>query len=153
MNTPKWTHISISPSIFPPTCTYTFTTLHLLHTLFRNPKTPPHHHSSLLKFFKKKKKNKKRKRRKVKRKREIRSYKKENKWEHLLPLSLPPLSSPSSTLSITIHLTWEYNHHKWYLLCFYNPLCFISMFAFSQVIPLEIASFISFRLPTWCLQR
>ena len=53
MNTPKWTHISISPSIFPPTCAYTFTTLHLLHTLFRNPKTPPHHHSSLLKCLKK----------------------------------------------------------------------------------------------------
>ena len=52
MNTPKWTHISISPSIFPPTCTYTFTTLHL-HTLFRNPKTLPHHHFSLLKCLKK----------------------------------------------------------------------------------------------------
>ena len=134
MNTPKWTHISISPSIFPPTCAYTFTTLHFLHTLFRNPKTPPHHHSSLLKYFKKKRR-KKRKRRKVKRKREIWSYKKENKWEHLLPSSLP------STLSIIIHLTWEYNHHKWYLLCFYNPLCFISIFAFSQVISLEIVSF------------
>ena len=86
------------------------------------------------------KKKKKRKRRKVKRKREIRSYKKENKWENLLPLSLPPLSSPPSTLSIIIHLTWEYNHHKWYLLCFYNPLSFISIFAFSQVIPLEVVS-------------
>ena len=90
----------------------------------------------------KKMKKKKRKRRKVKRKREIRSYNKENKWEHLLPLSLPPLSSPPSTLSIIIHLTWEYNHPKWYLLCFYNPLCFINIFAFSQVIPLEIVSFI-----------
>ena len=151
MNTPKWTQISISPSIFPPTCAYTFTTLHLLHTLFRNPKTPPHHHCSLLKYFKKK--QRKRKRRKFKRKREIRSYKKGNKWEHPLPLSLPPLSSPPSTLSIIIHLTWEYNYHKWYLLCFYNPLCFISMFAFSQVIPLEIVSFISFNLLTRCIQR
>ena len=146
MNTPKRTHIPISPSIFLPTCTYTFTTLHFLHTLFRNLKTPPHHHSSLLKCFKKKMK-------KVKRKREIRSYKKENKWEYLLPLSLPPLSSPPSTLSITIHLTWEYNYHKWCLLCFYNPLCFISIFAFSQVIPLEIVSFISFSLLTRCIQR
>ena len=152
MNTPKWTHISISPSIFPPTCAYTFTTLHLLHTLFRNLKTPPHHHSSLLKCLKKTKK-KKRKRIKVKRKREIRSYKKENKWEHLLSLSLPPLSSPPSTLSIIIYLTCEYNHHKWYLLCFYNPLCFISIFAFSQVIPLKIVSFISFSLLTRCIQR
>ena len=154
MNTPKWIHTSISPSTFSPTCAYTFTTLHLLHTLFRNPKTPPHHHSSLPKCLKKmKKKKKKRKRRKVKRKREIRSYKKENKWEHLLPLSLPPLSSPPSTLSIIIHLTWEYNHHKWYLLWFYHPLCFISIFAFSQVIPLEIVSFISFSLLTRCIQR
>ena len=151
MNTPKWTHTSISPSIFPPTCAYTFTKLQFLHTLFRNPKTPPHHHSSLLKCFKKMKK--KRKRRKVKRKREIRSYKKGNKWEHLLPLSLPPLSSPPSTLSIIIHLTWEYNHHKWYLLWFYNPLYFISIFAFSQVIPLEIVSFISFSLLTRYIQR
>ena len=94
-----------------------------------------------------KKMKKKRKRRKLK-KREIRSYKKENKWEHLLPLSLPPLS----TLSMIIHLTWEYNHHKWYLLWFY-PLCFISIFAFSQVIPLEIVSFISFSLLTRCIQR
>ena len=152
------THISISPSIFLPTCTYTFTTLHLLHTLFRNPKTPPHHHSSLLKCLKKEEEEEeeeeeeKRKRRKVK-KREIRSYKRENKWEYLLPLSLPPLSSPPSTLSITFHLTWEYNYHKWHLLCFYNPLCFISIFAFSQVIPLEIVSFISFSLLTRCIQR
>ena len=54
------THISISPSIFLPTCTYTFTTLHLLHTLFKNPKTPPHHHSSLLKCLKKGRRRKER---------------------------------------------------------------------------------------------
>ena len=59
MNTPKWTHISISPSIFPPTCGYTFTTLHFLHTLFKNPETAPHHHSSLLKCLKKNKEEKK----------------------------------------------------------------------------------------------
>ena len=110
-------------------------------------------HIIILVFFFLKKKKKKRKRRKVKRKREIRSYKKENKWEYLLPLSLPPLSSPPSTLSIIIHLTWECNHHKWYLLCFYNPLCFISIFAFSQVILLEIVYFISFSLLTRCIQR
>ena len=124
-------HSQVNPHIhftfhFFSTCAYTFTILHFLHTLFRNPKTPPHHHSSLLKCLKKKK----RKRSKVKRKREIRSYKKENKWEHLLPLSLLLLSSPSSTISIIIHLTWEYNHHKWYLLLilsstlFYQHICF-----------------------------
>ena len=59
MNTHKWIHTSISPSTFPPTCAYTFITLHLLHTLFRNPKTPPHHHSSLLKCFKKNEEEKK----------------------------------------------------------------------------------------------
>ena len=133
---------------FFPTCTYTFTTLHLLHTFFRNPKTPPNHHSSLLKCLKNEEEKKEEKSQKKER---IRSYKKENKWEYLLPLSLPPLSSPPSTQSITIHLTWEYNYHKWYLLCFYNPLCFISIFAFSQVIPLEILSFISFNLLTRCI--
>ena len=57
MNTPKWIHTSISPSTFSPTCAYTLTILHLLHTLFWNPKTPPHHHSSLLKCLKTNKKN------------------------------------------------------------------------------------------------
>ena len=111
-------------------------TSHLLHTLFINPKNSSislcHSYEML------KKKKKKRKRRKVKRKSEIRSYKKENKWGNLLPSSLPPPSSPPSTLSI--HLIWEYNYHKWYLLCFKSTL-FICIFAFNHDIPLEIVSF------------
>ena len=116
-------------------------------------KTPPHHHSNLLKCLKKNKKIKKRERRKVKRKREIRSYKKENKWEYLLPLSLLhyhlhhlPYPSPSTSLGSIIIISGTF-------FVFINPLCFISMFSFNKIIPLEIVSFISFSLLTRCIQR
>ena len=92
---------------------------------------------------------KKRKRSNVKRKREIRSYKKkENKWEHLLPLSLPhyhlhhlPYPSSSTSLGSIIIISGTFFD-------FIIHFVLSAYFAFSQVIPLEIVSFISFSLLT-----
>ena len=151
INTPKWTHISISPSIFLRTCTYTFTTLHLLHTLFRNPKTP-HHHSSLLKCLKKRRRRKERgEKSKEREKSEVTRRKiSENIFYLYLYLHYHlhhlPYPSPSTSLGSIIIISGS-------LFVFYNPLCFISMLAFSQIIPLEIVSFISFSLLTRYIQR
>ena len=64
--------------------------------------------------------------RKSKQKREIRrNENKENKLgKYLLFHSISTTSTTIPTifhlplLSITIHIIWEYNYHKWYLLCF-----------------------------------
>ena len=87
----------------------------------QNPTTPPHPYFIYI-IFKFQKQTKE----KNQGKREIRSEKKENKLGNIF---LPPSSLPSTLSSITIHIIWECNYHKWYLLCFsiyfvYLHICF-----------------------------
>ena len=127
------THTSITS---PPHSSYMYTFLQTLQTLFK----PPRNNSSIslfhvnsfeiLKYVTKEKQKRKRKRqgkRKEKKKekeRNRRSEKKENKLEEYLLFSTPPsLPFPSIPTSITIHIIWELNYHKWYHLCFLNPFC------------------------------
>ena len=97
--------------------------------------TPPFRVNSfeILKYFLKyiyivtKKKLKRQGKRKEKIKKEInrRSEKKENKLEEYLLLFHHHLYHFHLSLpSITIHIIWELNYHKWYHLCFLkNPFC------------------------------
>ena len=134
-HTPKWlTHPSHLLYI-PLTCTYPFKTLHFTfwQTLFK-----PRNNSSISLFcvnsfeilkyllknsYKKNKQKKKKRKRQGKTKKEKernrRSEKKENKLEEYLLFFYHHLYHFHISLSsITIHIIWELNYHKWYLLCF-----------------------------------
>ena len=136
------TYISI---ISPPHSSHMYTFLQTLHftfwqTLFK----PPQNNSfislfhvnsfEILKYVTKAKQKRKRKRqgkRKEKKKekeRNRRSEKKENKLEEYLLLFHYHLYHFHLS-SITIHIIWELNYHKWYHLCFkihfvYTHICF-----------------------------
>ena len=129
---PSDSHIHHISSTFFLTFTYPFT-LHFTFVTYslQNPKTPPYPYIILLK---KEEEEGNKRRRKVKRNREIRSEKKENKWENIFYHHLYhlPYPSPSTSFGSIIIISGTFFVFK--------STLFICIFAFNHVIPLEILS-------------